>query len=170
MGSVAQLKTNSSCGAPGSPVEALKKFCGLIVEDYSAGSTQCTCWLYIAPYGYDTPVYKGLESVLRFFNLPERIAVFAALKLENEDLSQAKEELVSLLPSDSSLTYTVCSEGTSSCQIQLEGFPDDARLLQWSFRLNSLTMIRKALKSAVQSEQAPFYFMLGWVSGSVLSC
>lgn len=153
-----------TCAAHG-PLEALRPFCGLLVEEVSSGSPHCTCWLYIAPYGYDTAFYHGFESFLRFFNLPERVAVYAALKLENEDLFQAKDEvmgLVKALDESADLSFTVCAEGSGSCQLNLDGFPEGARLLQWSFRLNSLSMVRKALQSAAQSEDAPFWVCLGW--------
>mmetsp|Transcript_132865 Transcript_132865/g.229985 ORF Transcript_132865/g.229985 Transcript_132865/m.229985 type:complete len:655 (+) Transcript_132865:78-2042(+) len=159
---VAKYTTNSSCSEPG-PVETLQPYCGLLVEETKNGVSQCTCWIYVAPYGYDSAMYKGFESVLRFFNLPERIAVYAALKLENEDLFKAKEELGSLVPAGAGeFEMTVCADGTASCQLSLDGFNKGARLLQWSFRLNSLSQIKSALRSAARSENALLWVVMSW--------
>lgn len=116
------------------------------MEEGFGDDTKCTCWLYIAPYGYDTGVYHGLEAVLRFFNLPERVAVYAALRLEHEDLEQAKTEFLDVLqPYDGEAEFVVCSSGHDQdiCEVSLDGFAQGARLLQWSFRLNSWSTMRK---------------------------
>jgi len=142
---VAKFAAPSSCSTS-SAMSLLQPFCGLIIEEGAGEDTKCTCWLYIAPYGYDTGVYHGLEAVLRFFNLPERVAVYAALRLEHEDLSQAKTEFLEVLqPHDGEAEFVVCGSGhdQDSCNVSLDGFPQGARLLQWSFRLNSWSTMRK---------------------------
>jgi len=141
---VAKYSTKSSCETA-VHIQSLQPFCGLIISE----DMRCTCWLYVAPYGYDSGVYHGLEAVLRFFNLPERIAVYAALRLENEDLEIAKQEFLEMFKSkDDEVSFNVCGSGDDSshaCRIDLDGFPEKARLLQWSFRLNSWSGIKRSL-------------------------
>lgn len=142
---VAKYVAPSTCSAA-SAITLLQPYCGLIVEEGSGESSKCTCWLYVAPYGYDTGVYHGFEAVLRFFNLPERIAVYAALRLEHEDLVQAKAEFLEVLQThEGEAHFTVCGSGEEGdiCAIDLDGFAQGARLLQWSFRLNSWSTMRK---------------------------
>lgn len=145
---VAKYSIKGDCATPG-VMQSLQPFCGLMVEETVSDGQRCTCWLYVAPYGYDSGVYKGLEAALRFFNLPERIAVYAALRLEHEDLLQARTEFMEMLSSSDAETYfTVCGSGddNSECKVDMDGFSKNANLLQWSFRLNSWTAMHKALQ------------------------
>jgi hypothetical protein len=91
-----------------------------------------------------------MESVLRFFNLPERVAVYAALKLENEDLFQSKVEFEELMSSLGAEVYmSVCGPGddtSATCNVQMDGFSRAAKLVQWSFRLNNWSAIKAALR------------------------
>jgi len=140
---VAKYSTKSSC-EESAQIQSLQPFCGLIISE----EARCTCWLYVAPYGYDSGVYHGLEAVLRFFNLPERIAVYAALRLENEDLEVAKTEFLETFQSrEDEVSFNVCGSGDDkgACAIALDGFAEKARLLQWSFRLNSWSAIKRSL-------------------------
>lgn len=142
---IAKFAAPTSCDAS-SAINLLQPFCGLIVEKGSGADTKCTCWIYVAPYGYDTGVYHGLEAVLRFFNLPERVAVYAALRLEHEDLELAKKEFLDVLQvHEGQAEFVVCNSGhdTNVCELSLDGFAEGARLLQWSFRLNSWSTMRK---------------------------
>jgi hypothetical protein len=145
---VAKFSTAGTCDRPGL-LQTLRPFCGMLVEE-SSPTSHCTCWLYIAPYGYDSALYHGLESVLRFFNLPERVAVYAALKLENEDLFESKKDFEQVMSSlGSSVSVSVCGPGddtTATCNVQMDGFPRNAKLVQWSFRLNNWRAIKAALK------------------------
>lgn len=141
---VAKFSTKGSCETPG-VLQTLRPFCGMMIEE-SIPTTSCTCWLYIAPYGYDSALYHGMESVLRFFNLPERVAVYAALKLENEDLFQSKAEFEELVPE---VYMSVCGPGddtSATCNVQMDGFSHAAKLVQWSFRLNNWSAIKSALR------------------------
>jgi hypothetical protein len=145
---VAKFSTKGSCETPG-VLQTLRPFCGMMIEE-STPTTSCTCWLYIAPYGYDSALYHGMESVLRFFNLPERVAVYAALKLENEDLFQSKAEFEELMSSlDTEVYMSVCGPGddtSATCNVQMDGFSHAAKLVQWSFRLNNWSAIKSALR------------------------
>lgn len=145
---VARFSTKGSCETSGI-LQILRPFCGMMVEESTPTST-CTCWLYIAPYGYDSALYHGMESVLRFFNLPERVAVYAALKLENDDLFQSKAEFEELMSSlDSEVYISVCGPGddtSATCNVQMDGFSRTAKLVQWSFRLNNWSAIKGALR------------------------
>jgi len=64
---------------------------------------------------------------------------------EHEDLSQAKTEFMEALqPYDGEAEFVVCSSGDQDiCNVNLDGFVQGARLLQWSFRLNSWSTMRK---------------------------
>merc|ERR1719453_287471 len=138
---IAKITVPGRCAGNERPIKQLQPFCGLLLED----EAQCTCWFYIAPYAYDSPWTALFEKTLLFLNVHERLAIYATMRWNNQDLTACRTAILSTFPE---AEFVICSEGKDdACKLEIPGFAKTAKLLQYSFRLNSLASLQLALDS-----------------------
>lgn len=140
-------------GGAAAKLRPVSHLCGLLVERGGGGGAaeaSCTCWIYVAPYEFYSPLTAFIERAASLFKMAPRVAVYFSWILTMRDLHHARTEFEAVAAlaakAGADVAVTVCGEHEEGCETSFD-FPADARLLRWAGRLNSWSIVRPALES-----------------------
>ena len=128
--------------APTGPFERdrVAHMCGLLVREASGD----VCWIYVAPHASDHPLFVGLERLLHRLRVGPRVALALAMKLTNRNLEPGAHHSQMRTLRSAGVEVTMCGEHHWRCEATY-AFPPDARLLQFSGRINSWPRVVRTL-------------------------
>jgi len=158
LGVVRASFTGECYGRAAAKLAPVSHLCGLLVEDGAVSAEKsCTCWIYVAPYEFYSPLTVAIENLAALFKMAPRVAVYFSWIMTMKDLHHVRGEFETVAAlatkSGASVSVTVCGEHEENCRTSFD-FPKSAKLLRWAGRLNSWSIVRPALESVSGSISA----------------